>query len=57
MRKRSESLASDREAYTYFSERIDHFKDLEKLYRDGFLYVYINSSGYLSYKPKRGKEI
>ena len=50
------SKASDREAYAYFNERIDHFKDLKKMYRDGYLYVYI-VNGYISYKPKKGKEI
>ena len=47
---------SDFEVYAYFDERIDHFKDMKKMYREGYLYAYMND-GYIQFKSKRGKEI
>ena len=56
MKENVRSVASDKEAYDYFNERIDHFKALKKMYREGYLYVYI-VNGYISYKSKGGKEV
>ena len=51
-RRTSDRIADTQEVVAYFTERIEHYQELKRMYNAGELYAYRSAKGTLTFKPR-----